>query len=123
MKTKRRKGEVDRVLLGLEISALTLRKGETRNCRELAAFCGCSWQNIHQIEQRALRKLRRHFKDRDLAVRADVYRAPVSHELAGALKGFNNNSLPADRDAARPAMVDQIDPMRLAGIKNNHAFS
>ena len=44
--------------LGLAISGALLAPGQTRSINELAAFCGCSKQNIQQIEKRALRKLR-----------------------------------------------------------------
>jgi hypothetical protein len=44
--------------LGLAISGATLQPGKTRTSVEIAAFCGCSKQNIQQIEKRALRKLR-----------------------------------------------------------------
>lgn len=47
--------------LGLAVSALSLKPGETRTQREIAAFCDCSYQRIQQIEWRALRKIRRHF--------------------------------------------------------------
>lgn len=60
-------------LLGLEISALTLKPGQTRTYKEMESFCDAaaevtgdrsqamSWQRLHQIEQRALRKLRIRF--------------------------------------------------------------
>jgi hypothetical protein len=44
--------------LGLAISGATLPPGKTRNCTEIAAYCGCSKQNIEQLENKALRKLR-----------------------------------------------------------------
>ncbi len=47
--------------LGLAISALTLRYGECRTQDEIAAYCGCSRQQICNIENRAIRKLRRSF--------------------------------------------------------------
>lgn len=57
--------KIDKVLLGLEISRLSLQPGERRTYRDLAAFvCATgqriSWQRIWQIEQQALRKIRAH---------------------------------------------------------------
>jgi hypothetical protein len=46
--------------LGLAISGATLAPGKTRTCVEIAAFAGCSKQNIEQLEKRALKKLRHH---------------------------------------------------------------
>lgn len=48
-----------RFLLGLAVSALTLRPGICRTQAELARFCDVHPEYIRQIEQRALRKLRR----------------------------------------------------------------
>ncbi len=45
--------------LGLEISACSLKFGETRTQVEIAAFCGCTPQAIDLIEKKALRKLRK----------------------------------------------------------------
>lgn len=58
--------------LGLAISGATLKYGETRDLRELAAYCGVSHQYISQLEQRALRKLRNAFMFR---------KDPVMNEL------------------------------------------
>ena len=44
--------------LGLVISGMSLKPGERRTVREIAAFCGCSASNIFWIEQAALKKLR-----------------------------------------------------------------
>jgi SpoU rRNA methylase family enzyme len=44
--------------LGLAISGATLPPGKTRTITEIAAFCGCSKQNIEQLENKALKKLR-----------------------------------------------------------------
>lgn len=44
--------------LGLAISALTLRYGQTRTQKELAAYCGCSQQAIYEIERKAMRRIR-----------------------------------------------------------------
>lgn len=44
--------------LGLAVSALSLRYGQTRTYEELAAFCGCSKTAIQCIENKAMRKLR-----------------------------------------------------------------
>ena len=49
----------DRFMLGMAISALSLRPGETRTRQELAAFTGVSRQAIENIELRGLRKCRR----------------------------------------------------------------
>lgn len=45
--------------LGLAISALTLKYGQTRSHKEIAAYCGCSWQAIYSIEAKALHKVRK----------------------------------------------------------------
>lgn len=47
-----------RLLLGLAVSALSLRRGQTRSLGELAAFCDCSKGTILFIEQKAMRKAR-----------------------------------------------------------------
>lgn len=47
-----------RIDLGLAISGLTLRFGETRTLEEIAAYCGCSRQGVALIEKRALQKVR-----------------------------------------------------------------
>jgi DNA-directed RNA polymerase sigma subunit (sigma70/sigma32) len=52
------KHERRRIDLGLAISRALMHPGQTRTLSELAAFCGCTRQNIHFIEQRALRKMR-----------------------------------------------------------------
>jgi hypothetical protein len=44
--------------LGLAISALTLRYGETRTEEEIAAYCGCSRQMINRLAISGLKKLR-----------------------------------------------------------------
>ena len=44
--------------LGLAVSALSLRAGQSRSHEELAAFCGVSHKAIQKIEDKALRKLR-----------------------------------------------------------------
>lgn len=54
---KARKGK-EGVELGLAISRLSMKAGQTRTCRELAAYCGVSTQAIQQMERKALRKLR-----------------------------------------------------------------
>jgi DNA-directed RNA polymerase sigma subunit (sigma70/sigma32) len=55
--------------LGLAISSLHSHHGVPKTCDEIAAYCGCSWQRISQIEQKALRKLRLAllYRDKDLA--------------------------------------------------------
>ncbi|MEM9236025.1 MAG: sigma factor-like helix-turn-helix DNA-binding protein [Verrucomicrobiota bacterium] len=57
--------------LGLAVSALTLKRGETRTQEELAAFCGCSKAMIYLIEKRALKKLRHPSRLRALAEASD----------------------------------------------------
>lgn len=42
----------------LAILALTAPRGVPMSCREIGEFCGISKQRVHQIEKRALRKLR-----------------------------------------------------------------
>lgn len=44
--------------LGLAVSGALLQPGQTRSHREIAAFCGCTTQNIQSLEQRAMQKLR-----------------------------------------------------------------
>jgi hypothetical protein len=44
--------------LGIAISGATLAPGKIRTREEIAAYAGCTKQNIEQLEHRALRKLR-----------------------------------------------------------------
>ena len=44
--------------LGLAVAGATLPPGQTRDTAELARYCGCTKQNIHTIEKRAIRKIR-----------------------------------------------------------------
>ena len=55
MKTRKGKEQID---LGLAVSALSLRLGQTRSHAELAAFCGVHKRTIQKIEDVAIRKLR-----------------------------------------------------------------
>lgn len=48
----------NRIELGLAVSALSLRYGETRSTRELARFCNCAHVTIQNIERKALQKAR-----------------------------------------------------------------
>lgn len=48
-----------RLALGLAVSALSLKPGQTRSQRDLAAFCDCSKSTIQWIELKALHKLRK----------------------------------------------------------------
>lgn len=48
-----------RILLGLAVSALSLKPGETRSQEQLAAFCDCPRTVIQWTEHKALRKIRR----------------------------------------------------------------
>ena len=56
-----------RIDLGLAVSGALLKPGQTRTLRELAAFCGCHWNAIHHIEQKALKKLRHSCRARLLS--------------------------------------------------------
>lgn len=49
------------VLLGLAI--LSTKPRHPRTHQEIAAYCGCSWQAIRDIEQRALKKLARRLSE------------------------------------------------------------
>jgi DNA-directed RNA polymerase specialized sigma24 family protein len=51
-----------RLALGLAVSALSMKPGQTRSSGELAAFCDCSKGTIQHIEKKALRKLRRRLQ-------------------------------------------------------------
>jgi len=57
MKNGGRKGL--RLELGLAVSRLSMKPGQTRTQPELAAFCGVSHAAIQHIEYRALKKVRR----------------------------------------------------------------
>lgn len=48
--------------LGLAVLEVLTPPGIALNLREIADVCGCTWQNIYQIEQKALRKLRLHLQ-------------------------------------------------------------
>jgi hypothetical protein len=86
-------------LLGLEISALTLKPGQTRTHKEMESFCDAaaevtgdrshamSWQRLWQIEQRALKKLR-------LRLCADL---PEEMREAAMAVIFPNERKPADK--------------------------
>lgn len=63
--------------LGLAVSALSLRPGETRSLGDLAAFCGCSRGNMWHLEQQALHKIKRA-----IFMRKD----PVMCELVEAIR-------------------------------------
>ena len=45
--------------LGLAISGATLPPGQRRDSQEMANYCNCSKQLIHQIEKKAIRKVRK----------------------------------------------------------------
>lgn len=47
--------------LGLAVSALSLRKGQTRSFTELAAYCGVEKSAIQAIYEKAMHKLRRRY--------------------------------------------------------------
>lgn len=48
-----------RIGLGLVLMERVAVPGVRYSCDEIASWCGCSFQNIHYIERRALRKIRR----------------------------------------------------------------
>lgn len=50
--------------LGLAVSAATLAPRQCRDLPTLAEFCGTSKQTIHQIEQRAIAKVRKALRDK-----------------------------------------------------------
>lgn len=81
-KGRRKKGDND-IDLGLAISALTLRHGQTRTYQQMADFCGCSRAAIQSIESKAMRKIRlRCSTDPELKELLEDYRshshAPIS---------------------------------------------
>jgi DNA-binding transcriptional regulator LsrR (DeoR family) len=62
--------------LGLAISALTLRYGQTRTHQQIADFCGCSRAAIQSIENKAMRKIRvRCHTDEELRELLEDYRS------------------------------------------------
>ena len=65
------KPEID---LGLAVLEVLTPPGVRLSLKDIAAVCGCTWQCIFQIEQRALRKLRR-FMQRE-----------TNADLSGALR-------------------------------------
>lgn len=50
--------KMERTMLGLAISALSLHPGQSRSQKELARYCECSPQAIAEIEHRAAKKIR-----------------------------------------------------------------
>jgi transcriptional regulator len=46
----------------LEVIATVMRPGEILGQREIAEICGCSRSLIHQIEKKALRKIRERMR-------------------------------------------------------------
>lgn len=67
-RSRSRKTEVERLPaaekrqrldLGLALLQLVCIPNVPLTCDDIALWCGCSWQRIWQIEQRALRKLRK----------------------------------------------------------------
>jgi hypothetical protein len=62
----------ERILLGLEIMS-ALRVPESRfTAREIAKFCGCSMQNIVQVEAAARRKVKRAITQRAMEAGVSV---------------------------------------------------
>lgn len=62
----------DRINLGLAVCGLHCEKGVPKTAREIAAYCGCSYQRIQQIEARALRKIRAALY-RDKVLREELF--------------------------------------------------
>jgi hypothetical protein len=67
----------ERFALGMEIARYHARPGVAVDLRTLAEFCGCTSGLIYEIEQRALRKLRRLYRE-DLFRRDDELGATAS---------------------------------------------
>jgi len=44
--------------IGLAVAGATLPPGQCRDLSEIAAYCGCSRQLIHTIQNRAVAKIR-----------------------------------------------------------------
>jgi len=63
MSAPNHKAEID---LGLAVLEAMRTPGTRLTHRQIAAFCGCTWQAIWQIEQKALLKLRRAAKRKGL---------------------------------------------------------
>jgi len=59
---------------GLSLLLAVTPRGHTRTAEEIAFVCGCSMQNIQQIEYRAMSKLRQAFASRRFVLE-------VLHEL------------------------------------------
>jgi hypothetical protein len=70
MRDTRQKGAI--IDLGLAISGATLPPGQTREAAEIARYCGCSKQNIHVIEKRALAKVRAALAQRGITNTASM---------------------------------------------------
>lgn len=66
----------ERISLGIAIGHATLRPGERRTHREIAAYCNCSWAAIWLIEQKAIHKLKK---------RLAYHRDPLIRELVQSL--------------------------------------
>lgn len=56
--------KVAEVELGIAVCGALTKPGQVRSAGEIALFAGCSKQAIHQIEQRALKKLRDALNER-----------------------------------------------------------
>ena len=80
------RAKTQQVDLGLAISGATLEPGQTRTLPEIAAYCGCSPQNIGLIEQSAMRKLRNKV----------LFSPELREELAAAFGSSKGQSLVRD---------------------------
>ncbi len=64
MKSTPHKASID---LGLAVSRLHCTFGVPKTHHEIACYCGCSWQRIWQIEQKALRRIRKYlYRNKEL---------------------------------------------------------
>jgi len=58
--------------LGLSILSAIAVPGVSYTYDEIAAFCGCSWQAIQHIEEKALRKIRIRLREQKIKRVADL---------------------------------------------------
>ena len=65
----------------LDVIATVMLPGETLGQREIADICGCSRSLIHQIEKKALRKIRFQFRKQFGMDWAEFCRAKVIDHL------------------------------------------
>lgn len=55
----------DRIDKGLDYLCSIQKPGETFTLEEIAEVCGCSRQNIHNIQASGMRKIRKQFRYED----------------------------------------------------------